>query len=108
MVSRARASELIARFEGRPGRFYLYNVFSSLATVLFSEPKGGVWRFVFELSARNVHPWTMVSVLSFDCGHGARRVVRVDAPRMRSSLDLRRRRQDCGSVRGRAGGERAD
>lgn len=63
-------AELIARFEGRAWTFYLYNVFSSLATVLFSEPKGGVWRFVFEVSARNVHPWTMVSVLSSTAATG--------------------------------------
>src|SRR4030095_10186716 len=37
-------SELIARFEGRPWGFYLYNVISSFSTVLFSEPQGGVWR----------------------------------------------------------------
>jgi hypothetical protein len=57
-------AELIARFEGRAWTFYLYNVLSSLATVLFSEPKGGVWRFVFEASTRTLHPWTIVSVLS--------------------------------------------
>jgi len=57
-------AELVARFEGRAWTFYLYNVLSSLATVLFSEPKGGVWRFVFEATTRNVHPWSLVSVLS--------------------------------------------
>ena len=44
--------------------FYAYNVFSSISTVLFAEPKGGVWRFVFELSKGTVHPWTAVSVAS--------------------------------------------
>jgi hypothetical protein len=63
-------AELVARFEGRAWTFYLYNVLSSLATVLFSEPKGGVWRFVFELSTRNVHPWTLVSVLSSTAATG--------------------------------------
>jgi len=57
-------AELQARFEGRAWMFYLYNVVSSVATVLFAEPKGGVWRFVYELLTRNVHPWTLVSVLS--------------------------------------------
>lgn len=57
-------AELVARFEGRAWTFYLYNVVSSFSTVLLSEPKGGVWRFVYELSTRNVHPWTLVSVLS--------------------------------------------
>jgi len=57
-------AELVARFEGHAWMFYLYNVVSSLATVLFAEPKGGVWRFVFEVSTGTVHPWTMVSVVS--------------------------------------------
>jgi hypothetical protein len=57
-------ADLVARFEGRPWVFYAYNVISSVATVLFSEPKGGVWRFVYELSLGSVHPWTAVSVAS--------------------------------------------
>jgi hypothetical protein len=57
-------AELIARFEERAWTFYLYNVVSSLSTVLFAEPKGGVWRFVFELSTGTLHPWTIVSVVS--------------------------------------------
>jgi hypothetical protein len=57
-------AELIAQFEGRAWMFYVYNMVSSLATVLFAEPKGGVWRFAFEVSTGTVHPWTMVSVLS--------------------------------------------
>jgi hypothetical protein len=54
--------ELAARFGDFPWGFYAYNVVSSIATVLFAEPKGGIWRFVFELSAGSVHPWTAVSV----------------------------------------------
>ena len=61
---RLEPSELIARFEGRAWPFYVYNVVSSISTVLFSEPKGGVWRFVYELTLHNVHPWTAVSVAS--------------------------------------------
>jgi hypothetical protein len=57
-------SELIARFQGRAWVFYAYNVASSISTVLFAEPKGGAWRFIWELSVGNVHPWTVVSVLS--------------------------------------------
>jgi hypothetical protein len=56
--------ELVARFQGRAWPFYLYNVFSSISTVLFSEPKGGVWRFIYELTLGSVHPWTAVSVAS--------------------------------------------
>ena len=56
--------ELIARFGDAPWVFYAYNVLSSISTVLFAEPKGGVWRFVFELTTGTVHPWTAVSVAS--------------------------------------------
>ena len=55
---------LTTRFGGHPWFFYAYNVASSLSTVLFSEPKGGVWRFVYEATVGHVHPWTAVSVLS--------------------------------------------
>jgi hypothetical protein len=57
-------ADLQARFEGRAWPFYAYNVVSSISTVLFSEPKGGVWRFVFELTTGTLHPWTAVSVVS--------------------------------------------
>jgi hypothetical protein len=35
--------ELIARFGDDPGWFYVYNVMCSLLTVLFAEPRDGVW-----------------------------------------------------------------
>jgi hypothetical protein len=57
-------SQLVDRFGDRPWVFYAYNVASSVSTVLFSEPKGGVWRFVYEMTAGDVHPWSVVSVLS--------------------------------------------
>ena len=57
-------ADLVRRFEGRAWVFYLYNIVSSIATVLFAEPKGGVWRFVWELTTGTLHPWTVVSVMS--------------------------------------------
>jgi hypothetical protein len=57
-------ADLVRRFDGRAGVFYLYNIVSSIATVLFAEPKGGVWRFVWELTTGTLHPWTVVSVMS--------------------------------------------
>jgi hypothetical protein len=57
-------ADLVRRFEGRAWVFYLYNIVSSVATVLFAEPKGGVWRFVWELTTGTLHPWTVVSVMS--------------------------------------------
>jgi len=57
-------ADLVRRFEGRAWMFYLYNLVCSIATVLFAEPKGGVWRFVWELTTGTLHPWTVVSVAS--------------------------------------------
>ena len=57
-------ADLVRRFEGRAWILYLYNIVSSIATVLFAEPKGGVWRFVWELTTGTLHPWTVVSVMS--------------------------------------------
>jgi hypothetical protein len=57
-------ADLVRRFEGRAWIFYAYNILSSISTVLFGEPKGGVWRFIWEMTTGTVHPWTMVSVVS--------------------------------------------
>ncbi len=57
-------ADLVRRFEGHASLFYVYNIVSSVATVLFAEPKGGVWRFVWELTTGTLHPWTVVSVAS--------------------------------------------
>jgi hypothetical protein len=57
-------ADLIRRFEGRAWIFYAYNIVSSIATVLFAEPKGGAWRFAWELTSGTVHPWTFISVVS--------------------------------------------
>ncbi len=57
-------SELSQRFSQSPWLFYVYNVVVSVLTVLFSEPKGGSFRFTYELVTGNVHPWSVASVLS--------------------------------------------
>lgn len=57
-------AELERRFGANPLGFYVYNVVSSVLTVLFAEPKGGAWRFAYELTTGNVHPWSAVSVAS--------------------------------------------
>lgn len=43
-------AELIARFGDNPLPFYAYNVVTSFATVLFAEPRGGVFRLVWALT----------------------------------------------------------
>jgi hypothetical protein len=57
-------SELAARFASNPWPFYAYNVVSSVFTVLFAEPVGGGWGFVYQFTVGDLHPWTVVSVLS--------------------------------------------
>lgn len=56
--------DLIRRFGDRPWVFYLYNVLCSLLTVLFSEPRAGVWRFTDALLHGRVAPWMLINVLA--------------------------------------------
>ena len=56
--------ELIARFGARPWVFYAYNVLSQVLTVLFAEPKGGVWVFTRGLLAGELLPRDVVGVAS--------------------------------------------
>lgn len=56
-------AELVARFGSNPLPFHAYNVVASLATVLFAEPRGGVWYAVQGIAAGNVWPsWLVVNV----------------------------------------------
>jgi hypothetical protein len=59
---RLDARQLTQRFGPSPGLFYAYNVASSVATVLFSEPRAGVWMFFRELSARDITPAIGINV----------------------------------------------
>jgi hypothetical protein len=57
--------ELIARFGDAPTRFYLYNVVSSILTVLFAEPRDGVWYAVRTLWGGGSLPaWLTVNLLT--------------------------------------------
>jgi hypothetical protein len=56
-------TELVARFGSNPLPFYLYNVASSLVTVLLAEPRGGVWYAAQGMAAGNVWPaWLTINV----------------------------------------------
>ena len=56
-------AELVARFGSNPLPFHAYNVVASLATVLFAEPRGGVWYAAQGIAAGNVWPsWLAVNV----------------------------------------------
>jgi hypothetical protein len=56
-------AELVARFGSNPLPFYAYNVVASLATVLFADPRGGVWYAAQGVAAGNVWPsWLAINV----------------------------------------------
>ncbi len=57
-------SELVARFSGNPLPLYLYNYASAVLTVLFAEPRGGVWQFVSGISQGSLQTWSVVNVLT--------------------------------------------
>ena len=57
-------TELIELFGTRPFIFYAYNVACSIAGVLFSEPRGGVWRTVDTFLRDGVQSWDKVCVTS--------------------------------------------
>lgn len=56
--------ELIALFGARPWLFYAYNVACQLLTVLFAEPKGGVFVFVRRLTSGELLPRDVMAVAS--------------------------------------------
>ncbi len=57
--------ELQARFGASPLLFYLYNVVCNLATVLFAEPRAGVWTLVHALSSGGeLPPWLVINVVA--------------------------------------------
>lgn len=53
--------DLVARFGDNPLPFYAYNVATSFASVLFAEPRAGVFRFVRELTY-DLNPGNVVTV----------------------------------------------
>lgn len=56
--------QIIARFGAHPLPFYAYNVVASMASVLFAEPRGGVFWVVRGVLARDVEPWTIVNLVA--------------------------------------------
>lgn len=55
-------SELVAMFGGAPWKFYIYNIVSAALTVLFSEPRSGVFQFTHFVVLGNVPAWSAVNV----------------------------------------------
>jgi hypothetical protein len=62
--SRLDPDELVRRFGAWPYGFYAYNVASSLISVLLSEPRGGTWTALADLSAGRMLPGTAVNLVS--------------------------------------------
>lgn len=56
--------QLTARFGGSPLGFYAYNVASALASVLFAEPRGGVWRTTAQLTSGGLSLAGVVGVVA--------------------------------------------
>jgi hypothetical protein len=56
--------ELAARFQGRELLFYAYNVGSSLLSVLFSEPRAGVWHLTRRIAAGEWPVAALVNVIA--------------------------------------------
>jgi hypothetical protein len=62
LLQRLDPSELDALFGERMWLYRGYNIVSSLSTVLFSEPRHGVWAFVRDLAADRVRPASWINI----------------------------------------------
>src|SRR4029077_14288325 len=56
--------ELQRRFGAWPYGFYAYNVLSSILTVLFSEPRAGIWTIPAEFMRGRIAGGTLINVAS--------------------------------------------
>jgi len=61
---RLEPEELSAMFGGSLLPFYVYNIVCSIATLLFSEPRAGVWMFVREWQAGELPPSMYINVIA--------------------------------------------
>lgn len=62
--ARLEPQQLNDRFGASPYPFYLYNVGSSVATVLFSEPRAGVWMITRDALAGIAEPWMWINLIA--------------------------------------------
>ncbi len=56
--------DLARTFGDNPMPFYAYNVASAMATVLFSEPRGGVWAAVRNALSGELRTWQVINVVT--------------------------------------------
>lgn len=64
LFDRLEPAQLAERFGANPYPLYLYNVASSLGTVLFSDPRGGTFLIARAVINENLRPWMVLNVLS--------------------------------------------
>jgi hypothetical protein len=57
-------ADAVAALGGRSVYLYAYNIASSILSVLFSEPRGGIWEFTRRLRAGAAAPWQWVHLVS--------------------------------------------
>jgi hypothetical protein len=62
--SNLNESELRGEYASRRYMIYLYNIAASISSVLFSEPRGGIFEFTRRVLAGETRPWMWVNVLS--------------------------------------------
>jgi hypothetical protein len=58
------AEEVAQRFGAHPAGFMLYNVAGGLASLLFAEPRNGVYSLLIAWRARDIHPIVVINILS--------------------------------------------
>jgi hypothetical protein len=56
--------ELLRRFGAHPLGFMLYNVAGGFASLLFAEPRQGVYSLLMAWHAREIHPVVVINILS--------------------------------------------
>ncbi|MEQ1895981.1 MAG: hypothetical protein ABL971_01180 [Vicinamibacterales bacterium] len=56
--------EIQARFGANPLPFYLYNILASVGSVLFAEPRAGVFWAVRDVLRQELQPWMVVNIVA--------------------------------------------
>jgi hypothetical protein len=82
LLERLDPEDLRRQFGDRPMPFYAYNVLSSVSSVLFSQPRSGVWILVSQFIAGDVPPRTYINLAASLFATGLILVYVVDRFRM--------------------------
>jgi hypothetical protein len=61
-------AELVATFGPNPIGFYLYNIVTSALSVLFAEPRAGIFRLIHGITQGDPNPALLVNVIASTCG----------------------------------------